>query len=274
MLDVKEFLRPQTPAEARAMALAGGRYFAGGTDLIPLARDGKLQALTCVDIMSFAGDHNEIRLDGDTLYIGALARLTDCAKNEALRACCPPLAGALGQIGSVQIRNRATIGGNIVHASPAADSAPVLVAAGASLILRNGEETREILLEDFLTGPGQTTLAPGELLVQIKVPVPPGGWRGNYWKVGGRTALSISIAALAYLHHEGTGSRVAYGAVTPAVRRANEVETLLDAGVLGDELADAVNRAIHPIQDVRASGEYRRMVCVNLTQNANALCGR
>ena len=265
MVSVTSLAAPATLPEALELLAGGGMPLAGGTDIVPLCRDGKIKDAALVDLSRLAGRMGAIELENGVLSIGAMTRLDVCQHSGAVLAACPALAAACGMVGSRQIRNRATVAGNIAHASPAADTVPVLVAAGAKLVLESTSGRREALLEDVLLGPGKTAIAPGELITAILVPVPQGGWQGGYEKLGGRTAMTISIAAVAVLYHKDTGYRAAYGAVSPAVRRAAAVENALNSG---DEAAlpQAVAACVSPIGDIRASAAYRARVCENLTR--------
>lgn len=265
MLPVVDILTPATLPEALAMLKSGAVPLAGGTDIVPLCRDGKMKDVLLADLSRIAEQLSGIRLENGVLSIGAMARLDECQHSETVRAACPALAVACGLVGSRQIRNRATMAGNIAHASPAADTVPVLVAAGARLTLESADGQREALLEDLLRGPGKTDIAPGELITAVLVPAPRGGWRGGYAKLGGRTAMTISIASVAVLFHKDAGYRVAYGAVSPAIRRATAVEAAM-GGRDEAALAQAVASAISPIGDIRATATYRVRVCENLTR--------
>ena len=267
VLELRELSFPQSFSELIEKMDGGSLPIAGGTDILPLCRDGKLKVDALADMEALRGELGLVYFSEDTLEIGALTTMDTLSRHQTVKRLFPALAQAAGAVGSQQIRNRATLGGNIVHASPAADSVPPLVAAGAVVVLRGAAGERSLLLEDFLMGPGKTALTESdasELLTAVRVPIPQEGWRGGYTKVGGRTALTISIASVAMLYSAQTGYRVAYGSVAARVRRALTLEEALTAGE-EQRLSALIKGAISPISDVRASADYRRKLCVNLT---------
>lgn len=266
MIGIKRMDTPSNLQEALAAAQGGGIYLAGGTDVLPELRDGKYPDAALVDLTKIKRDFSYIKRQPDCLRIGGLTNLEHIHRDRDVLAGIPALAKAAGQVGSLQIRNRGTIAGNLVHASPAADTAPVLVAAGARVVLAGQAGEREMLLEEFLTGPGKTALVSGELLTEVIVPLNKTPWKGDYCKLGGRTSLTIAIASVAVLFHPDAGYRVAYGSVNPCVKRAPKVEQALAAD--GKGLDEAVSASINPIDDVRASAWYRRQVCIDLTRLA------
>lgn len=241
----------------------------GGTDIIPAIRDGRIKAARIMDIGALKGELSDIYVDNRYLHIGALAKIEEVANNAEVLRLLPTLADACRQIGSKQIRNRASIGGNIVNASPAADSVPALVAAGASVVLKNSREERIVDLEQFAIGPSHTVIAKDELLAEILVPVSCGPWQGKYFKVGGRNALTIAVASAAILQNGNGEYRIACGSVNPTVRRAPSIEAIFNSDTIQDKAAmcDAVYADINPIDDVRASRTYRAEVLVNLLYN-------
>jgi CO/xanthine dehydrogenase FAD-binding subunit len=170
----------------------------------------------------------------------------------------PILIEAARQIGGVQIQNRGTLAGNIENGSPAADAVPVLMAAGATIILRNVDGERAVPLAAYYRGYRQTVRAADELIVRIEVDVPAG--RQRFRKVGTRAAQAISKVCVA-----GVGHQLAFGSVAPTVVRAHNLERYLQSG--GRDIDEAVRLALSdvtPIDDVRSSAEYRRRVVANL----------
>jgi len=267
------FLKPRTLAEVME-ALRDGRDgksvpYAGGTDLMVLwKRHGRPFPEVVVDLKDVA-ELGTIAVDGPFLVIGACTALSAIAANAAVRAHCPVLAEAAGVVACPQVRNRATIGGNLCNASPAADTALPLLVADALLEIASpgGEEMREVAACDFFTGPGQTVLEPGELLVRIRIPLESAGRSFSaFRKFGTRPSMEIAVAsaAVALVIENGavTRARAAFGSVAPVPLRGRATEAALEGHPLDNETIAAACRAamseVSPITDTRASEEYRQ----------------
>lgn len=267
MLSIKQVYNPTSlPAALERLQEPGTKPMAAGTDLIPAARDGAFSDLTLVDLSPLRDKLSDIRYEGGILKIGAMATHDAIARSPLVQAHAPVLAASCGQIGSIQIRNRATIGGNVAHGSPAADSVPFLAASGASVVIQTAEGITHMPITDFLVGPRQTALPIGGLVTEIDIPIPEGGWQGVYYKVGGRTALTIAIVSTAILKN-GKDWRVAYGSMSAKIDRCTPVEAFLAEGSAHDRsaVADIVSKTLRPISDVRASSGYRLAVASNLS---------
>jgi len=252
---------PGTMAELAAVA-DQGRFIAGGTDLLVQHRGGD-QLPPLVDLSNLADAPPPVAVGHTAVTISALAPISRIV--DALDGRLPGLAVAAAGFGSLQIRNRATIGGNIANASPAADMVPPLVAAEAIATLAGPAGERRVPVADIAVGPGTTRLSPGEWIATVEVPLPDG--EEGFAKLGGRAAMAISIVCLAWRwrrEDDGTlrGVRLAFGAVAPTVVRAREAEEMLEGGIPDpatvEQAIAAVHRAISPIDDVRASAWYRR----------------
>ncbi len=237
---------------------------AAGTDIVPALRDGLLPEISLVDLHHLSNELNDIKYQDGCIHIGAMATHAEISRYPDVMAKIPMLAYACGLIGSAQIRNRATIGGNIGNASPAADSVPVLVAAGSEVEFRTKDEKRTMLLADFMVAPRKTELPRGALITKIIVPIPEGGWKGGYYKVGGRTSLTIAIVSCALLYNKKAGCRVAYGSMSPRIRRIGELEKFLSQSKTQKQFQEKVGGLLSPISDVRASADYRLTVAANL----------
>jgi len=207
-------------------------------------------------------DLRKIRLRGKTLSIGALATYSQLIRSSLVRRRLPILAAAAREIGGVQIQNRGTIGGNIVNASPAGDSLPVLAVAEATLVLQSAGGKRRVAFNDFYTGYRETVLAPDELLVAVEIPL----LSGRQWfrKVGTRAAQAISKIVIAAIRDR--RPRVALGSVAPTVLRLPQTEALLANGRPIAEARAALLEEIHPIDDMRSTADYRRRVAANLLE--------
>ena len=272
-----EALTPKTLAEA--LAIRRDRRvipFAGGTDLMVRKRSwaGTLPAFEEAPL--FLGGLEElktIRRGDGVLCIGAAATLTEVLEN---RATPEILKRALAEMASPAIRNAGTLGGNICHASPAADSLPPLYVLGASVLLQSAAGVRELPIEAFITGPGQTDLHHDELLVSVLVPLAEFGLV-YYKKVGTRKADALAKVSFAGLAGIADGRvaevRMALGAVAPRVVRSREAEDLC-RGKKADELPDFFARIkaiyaghIRPLDDQRSSAAYRSAVSLRLIES-------
>jgi len=242
------------------------KFIAGGTNIIPYMRAETMSPELLIDLNGFE-DLKYIREENGLVTIGALTTITDIVESEVIQNKCQILHSAANSLGSPLTRNRATIGGNLADASPAADMAPPLLALEASIhTKRGGEEGREIPLDQFFLGPNKTVLAESELITQIRFSKPKDSEKGIFIKLGLRNSLTISVVSLAViLDMEGQvcqKARVALGAVAPTIIRASRVETRLTGREINEniiqECADIVKEEISPISDIRASAEYRR----------------
>lgn len=189
------FLQAGSPAELRAYMAQypDSRCIAGGTDIMPVQNRENDHEAVFIDISGAAALHRIVAEDG-VLSVGAAATFTEIEQNALLRQYAPVLCLAASQVGSPQIRNLGTIGGNVAHGSPAADTLPVLAMLDAEVRLYSATEgtCRDIPVDTFITGPGQTLLRPGEYIEALRFSPPEASWRMAYEKVGRRNALAIS----------------------------------------------------------------------------------
>ncbi|MFL6200337.1 MAG: FAD binding domain-containing protein [Thermoanaerobaculia bacterium] len=200
------------------------------------------------------------------LEIGATTAFSEIRRSAAVRSLFPALADAAGQIGGWQIQNRATLGGNLANASPAGDSLPLLLALDATVVLASVRGLREIPYDGFHAGYRKTALQPGEIVVRIRLPLPPAGTVQAFRKVGTREAQAISkvVVAMAGRIEDGriADLRLAAGSVAPTPIRLRAAEDAVRGQAPGPEAADIAGReaagAVTPIDDVRSTAEYRR----------------
>jgi len=260
-----DYERPDMLADALAlMADADGaaRPLAGGTDLIIRIRDGSIRPRTVVDVKGIAEFSRDIRIEDGWLRIGARTTMTDLLRDERIRRDYTALAEAAAYVGSVQIRNRATLAGNICNASPAADTAPALLALEARVVAVGQRGRRVIPLDDFFVRSGVTTLAPGELVEAIEMPVRPGRRGSVHARRTRRRGHDLASVTLAVALDEDGVTRVSYGSVGP-----RPVLAIDDTGLLADPAAgdDAVRDRLDELfaaaapspTSMRASPEYR-----------------
>jgi CO/xanthine dehydrogenase FAD-binding subunit len=254
--------------------LDNAKVLAGGTVLVRDLKIGRIRLKTVVDITR-VNELKFIKDEGGHLRIGALTALQDIVESSVVRAKAPVLAKAVNEIASWQIRNVATIGGNLCNASPAADSAPPLMVLEARLILASKEGEREVPITQFFKGPGKTVMRPDELLKEIIVPYEKGS--GQYYiKFGRRNAFDHSIVSVAALVKVSDGKfsdvRIALNSVAPTPVRAYDAENALKGREVSlDNVENAsklVLNSISPVTDVMASAEYRKEMSVVLTRDA------
>ncbi len=261
------------------------RLLAGGTDLVRDIRRPGHEPDLLVDLTGLRGFAG-VRLDGGTLRVGALTTFTDLQRDPLLRQHALCLALAAAQVGSVQIRNAGTVGGNIANASPCADSATALTALGAEVTTVDGAGvtlTRPI--GEVLLGPNRTSLAHDQAIVEFAFPALGAEYRTAFTKIGSRTAVSVArlSAALVVRFDAASGTladvRLALGAVGGVAFRATEVEALLEGRPADEEsahiLADGCVAAICGSIPDRPSLPYKRHAAIGLAYdswNALALC--
>ncbi len=240
------------------------RPIAGGTDLVLAVRSGALKVGHIMDITRIP-ELRTLDLDGDTLIVGAAVTISELLELEVVRERLPALWEAMYWLGSPQIRNVATLVGNICNASPAADTAPPLMIYDARVRILGPGGKRVIPIEEFFVHVKKTVLEPGEMVGFVEIPIKE-GFRSRFRKIGKRRAevLSIVNAAVGFFFGNGRmeGVRIALGSVAPTPIRARTAEAVLEGKEpsmeLVEEAASRAREETRPITDVRASAEYRR----------------
>ncbi len=258
--------KPDSVAEAIALSKATpeAMFIAGGTDLMVQLKAERHQPTALISLRNLP----ELQLlkvgrGTEETVLGASIPIRELLKSTVLCDRYPLLMSAMKEVGSVQIRSAATIGGNIANASPAADTTPALLALGASVIV----DTVRVPLTDLLTGPGKTTLSHSDIISSITLPPPEQNRVGLFLKKK-RVAMDIAIVNLAtslvYTNGVMSGVRIAAGSVAPTTMRLTKTESLLEGKSLTDELiaeAQAISASeVSPISDIRASADYRRTI--------------
>jgi CO/xanthine dehydrogenase FAD-binding subunit len=272
-----EMIAPRTLAEAlRVLKDQPGiwKAFAGGTDLMVLMEAGKLEHKRYVDLSRFKELRGVNTESTGFVTIGALTTYTDILRSATLREEFPLLAEAARETGTVATQNRGTLGGNIVNASPAADSPPALLIYNAELELASHGSSRWVSYRDFHTGYKTMILRPEEIVARIRVPRETRTSRQVYRKVGTRKAQAISKVCLAGLcvmeDRRIVEARIAFGSVAPIPIRCSGVETLLTGEAIRPSLMEECRRKllseIAPIDDLRSSRRYRERVAQNLLE--------
>lgn len=252
------YLKPRDLLEAARLfrETEAARPIAGGTDLMVMLHAGLVRPRALIDLWSL-GELKGIRRGDGILDIGAAEPYTGIIRSALVQEHLPALVAAAKTIGAAQIQNRGTLGGNLANASPAGDTLPVLLAADALVVT----ERRIIPVADFFVGYRKTALHPGELIVAVRFPLD--GRTLGFRKVGTRAAQAISKVVMAVSREP---ARVAVGSVAEVPLRARGAEGALTRG---DDAGAVVALAqdIRPIDDVRSTADYRRMVAQNVLRD-------
>jgi xanthine dehydrogenase iron-sulfur cluster and FAD-binding subunit A len=265
------------------------RLVAGGTDLIlELERGVRPGVENLVDISRIPGLNRILLDENDVIHLGPLVTHNDCAASRLIVECAFPLAQAAWEVGAPQIRNRGTVAGNLVTASPANDTIPPLMALGASVRLASLRGFRMVPLAEFYLGVRKTALQPDEMLVDINFPALRKEQRGAFIRIGLRRAQAISVVNAAVVADfvsdvskagasgEVLAAAITLGAVAPTIIRASEAETYLRGKSLTEAViaraAELAEQAARPIRDLRSSAGYRsEMVRVGVRRILSAL---
>lgn len=251
------------------------KVLAGGHSLIPAMKLRLASPRYLIDLGHVPG-LSGVRIDGETLAIGALTVHADVATLELVRQRLPGLAEAAAVIGDVQVRNRGTIGGSVAHADPAADFPVILTALNASFVLQSPSGKRTVAAEDFFIDFYTTALAPNEVLTEIRVPLPPAGAGTAYAKLAHPASGYVVVSAGVLLVRQPSGqcasARVAIGGLGSVPRRAAATEAALQGQPLTPEvIAAAAAKAAEgtdPDDDLYASADYKRHMATVYTRQA------
>lgn len=283
MMKPFDYIRCESVEEAcKALEAGGGRFriIAGGTDLLPDLRRPGTTPDTVVDISRVASLRGISIRDGE-IEIGPLTTHAELSRSSTLREHAGFLAMAAGVIGSPQIRNRGTIGGNIMNAAACADTVPPLVALGARLTLRSSREERIVAIDEFFRGPYRTVAREDEVLTLIRFPRVPATSRTVFVKLGRRNAVSIarlSVAALVAMDSRGviTEARIVPGAATPVWTRVAGAERRLigmkPSASIFAEAGRTASEAMVGMTGRRWSTEYKEPVLAVLVRRALEIC--
>ncbi len=276
-----EIYQPTSITEASAIVKEkgpGGRFLAGGTDLVIAMKEKGLSPKYVVDLKRVP-NLSGIREEADgSLTIGALTTMREVETSPAVCKRFPFLAQSAAEVGSIQIRNRATIGGNMANATPSADVAPALLALEAKAKIAGAAGERTLNLEEFFRGPGQTVMLPEEILTAIVIPATHPKLVGEYIKFSPREMMDLAYVGVAValvlngVKRECESARIALGAVSPTPMRARKAEAVIERQILTEELAERAGeeaaKECKPISDVRSSAEYRRAMVGAMTKRA------
>lgn len=281
MSKIFSYLRPTTSLDAcrlKAKYREAAAFWAGGTDLLLQWRDGIVKFDHCIDL-SFIPDLDYIKCSRELIHIGALTKVASIETSSPINELVGILRQAASSIAAPQIRNVATIGGNLCNAAPSADLAVPLLALGAEVKLLSVSGERIVALEDFFLGVNKTAMEERELLTEVTFPVPPPATSASFLKVG-RTSVDIALVNVALQLTVNKASaltdvRIALGAVAPVPIRAQLAEELLlgiNIADLNEDLIEKVSSKAagetKPITDIRASAAYRREISKVLVRRA------
>src|SRR5580658_6744869 len=272
------YARPSDLDDALGLLAEGSaQVMAGATDIFPGAGEAPLRG-DYVDVTNIAALRG-VRLEGDAVRIGATTTWTDI-----MTADLPPAFDALKvaarDVGAAQIQNRGTIAGNLCNASPAADGVSPLLILDAEVELASRRGTRRIALDAFITGARSTLRAPDEVMTAVVTPLPARTMRSAFFKLGARRYLVISIVIVAVALDVVEGivhdARIAVGACSVVAQRMREAERLLIGAPAGPDLGRSIEAKdlvrLSPIDDVRASADYRRDAALTLVKRAIDAC--
>lgn len=265
---MKEFSyeRPETLEEALQVLATGGpdvEILAGGTDLVIAMRDRHSQPEVVVDLKRIAELYPSLEWDGDTVKLSATATMSEVVGDEGINRHFPALVEAALVVGSVQIRNRATVLGNICNGSPAADTAPPLLAYDAVVVVAGPNGTRRVPIDDFIVGPGKVDLAGGEIAIAAELAVPPRQVGSAYERMTRRRGTDLASVTLCATVDDAGVARIAYGSVGPrAWLKTDETGALSDPDASAEAKAAALEEifadASPSVRSLRASPDYRR----------------
>jgi carbon-monoxide dehydrogenase medium subunit len=276
-----DYTAPRTVREATSLLAEKGdraRALAGGTDLIVQVRENRRDLDLLVDVKNIP-ELNELAHDPrQGLRIGAAVPCCRIYEDAVISRAYPGLIDAVALIGGIQIQSRASLGGNLCNASPAADTVPALIAHEAVCVIAGPAGTREVPVEKFCTAPGRTVLTRGELLVSFRIPTPKAHAGASYLRFIPRNEMDIAVvgAGVSVTLDAGrtrcTSARVALGAVAPTPLLVPEAGATLIDGPLSDaqidRAASLAQAASRPISDMRGDAEYRRHLVGVLTKRA------
>ncbi|MCY3636305.1 MAG: FAD binding domain-containing protein [bacterium] len=275
------YCRPRTVSEvlaALANAEGRGRILVGGTDLLVHLRKDPFAPTVVVDIKSVNDLPPAVEIDDDVVRFGPTARMAEISGDPFIAGHLPALGASARVVGSIAIRNRATLVGNICNASPAADTVPALLVYGSTVTLTGPGGERTLPLVEFFVGPGQTRCGPDEIVIRIDVPIPDRGHRSAFQRLTRRRGVDLATVSVAAGVDADARIVLGLGCVgpTPLVTDASPPVDLTDPAAIEGAVEGLVSIAT-PISDVRAARDYReamvRVLAVRAVQSATAAPG-
>jgi carbon-monoxide dehydrogenase medium subunit len=274
-----DYARPDRVADAVELLARHGeraRVLAGGTDLVVGLRQGTETPRVVVDIKGLTDLPAAVSEHAGVIRVGATAVMAGLSAHPLIRAHFPALVEAMGVVGSIEIRNCATLAGNVCHASPAADTAPALLVHDARIVIAGPAGERRVPLPGFLLGPGRTALAPGELVTAVELPLPARPLGTAFARMTRRRGVDLATVSLCCAVDGAGLTRFGYGAAGPVPFLVTD-----ETGVLADVSAPAAARdaaldrligQASPVTDVRAGRDYRIAMLRVLSKRALSAC--
>ena len=266
-----QYLRPERLSEAISIMEgfgSGARPLLGGTDLMVRIQKGQTDPDAVVDLKRVRDIEATIGVDAGKITVGARMVLSDLVRHADIQEHYPALVEAASVVGSIQIRNRATLVGNICNASPAADTVPPLMAYSASILVAKAGGRQEVSLEKFFLGPGKTVCGPTELVVAVQIPVPRQPFGCAFGRLTRRRGVDLAIINMACAIDADGITTFAFGAAAPTIIIARDETGELARADLPesqrDELLQSLIDKTSPISDVRSGGEYRRAMLLTI----------
>ena len=274
-----ERIAPESIDKAAALCSEYGdraKIICGGTDLLVQIKKQMIMPDTLVSLEKIPGLDRIVFDQKDGLSLGALSRITQIEDSKLVQKSFPVIAEAAGKLGTPLIRRLATLGGNICSAAPSADMAPALLVSGAEAVVRGLKDERTIKIEDFFTGPRETALKRGEILLRVQVPNPQPKSRAVYLKQTRRHGADLAVVGIAVMlvvkDRVMSDIKIGLGAVAPTPMRAVKAETLLKGQKWTEALLEEAGRVAatetNPIDDVRGSAAYRKKLVAVLVKRA------
>ena len=276
-----DYVRPTSAQQVTKLLLkrdGQARLFMGGTDVFVRMRDGVIAPKMLIDLKHLPG-MTDVRFNKrNGLSIGAAVNMNALARHPAVVEHYPLLVEAINSVASYQLRTRATMGGNLCNASPAADTAPAALVLSAMMVLHGRRGERCVPIGEFFLGPGKTAMNPGEFLLRIEIPPMPKGAVGRYLKLGRNAHGDLAIVGVAVMGYpdrkreSGYAFRIALASVAPTPIRVPNAEAILANSSLAPEVIEtaavAAMETAKPIDDVRSSAAYRKAMVKVLTRRA------
>ncbi len=276
-----DYIRANSPEEVTELLLEyrhEARLFMGGTDVLVRMRDGAMAPQVMIDVKHLPGLTSIYFNEDSGLQIGAAVNMNALTAHPHVIEHYPLLVEAINTVASYPLRTRATLGGNLCNASPAADTAPAALVLDATLVIWGSNGERTVSANEFFVGPGATVLQPGEFVTRVDFPVPPDGYVGRYIKLGRNASGDLAIVGVAVIGYpdetakSGYRFRMALASVAPTPIRVLKAEAILAENTINadtiEQAAQSAQNTARPIDDLRASARYRKAMVRNLTRRA------
>jgi carbon-monoxide dehydrogenase medium subunit len=266
-----QYQRPETLNDALAMLEQfgnGAKPLLGGTDIMVRIQKGQADLEAVIDLKRVQDISSSIEAGTGMVNVGARVVLSDLVRNEHIQKFYPALVDAASTVGSIQIRNRATLVGNICNASPAADTVPTLMVYGASVTLAGTKGKRIVALKDFFLGPGKTVRRPQELVISVQIPIPGEPFGAAFGRLTRRKGVDLATINMACGIDAKSFTTFVFGAVGPTPITAIDESGNLARTDLPESQRDEILKSLiqqtSPISDVRAGKEYRQAMLLSI----------